>query len=58
MGCLFPIQQVSPNMWMHRADLQLPNLDLLMMFRDARVGQIGGGSSEIMRNVIAQRMGI
>jgi alkylation response protein AidB-like acyl-CoA dehydrogenase len=28
------------------------------MFRDARVGPIGGGSSEIMRNVIAARMKI
>ena len=28
------------------------------LYRDARVGPIGGGSSEIMRNVIAARMGI
>lgn len=28
------------------------------LFRDARVGLIGGGTSEIMRNVIAARMGI
>jgi alkylation response protein AidB-like acyl-CoA dehydrogenase len=28
------------------------------LYRDARVGPIGGGSSEIMRNVIAGRMGI
>lgn len=28
------------------------------LFRDARVGPIGGGSSEIMRNVIARLMGI
>jgi alkylation response protein AidB-like acyl-CoA dehydrogenase len=28
------------------------------LYRDARVGPIGGGSSEIMRNVIAGRMGL
>ena len=28
------------------------------LFRDARVGPIGGGSSEIMRNVIAKQMDI
>lgn len=28
------------------------------LFRDARVGPIGGGSSEIMRNVIARMMGL
>lgn len=28
------------------------------LFRDARVGPIGGGSSEIMRNVIARLMGL
>ena len=28
------------------------------LYRDARVGPIGGGSSEIMRNVIAGRMGV
>lgn len=28
------------------------------LFRDARVGPIGGGSSEIMRNVIAKLMGV
>lgn len=28
------------------------------LFRDARVGPIGGGSSEIMRNVIARQIGI
>lgn len=28
------------------------------LFRDARVGPIGGGSSEIMRNVIAKLMGL
>ena len=28
------------------------------LFRDARVGPIGGGSSEIMRNVIARLMGV
>ncbi|MBT6427854.1 MAG: acyl-CoA dehydrogenase family protein, partial [Rhodospirillaceae bacterium] len=32
--------------------------DMQMMFRDARVGPIGGGTSEIQRNVIAQRMGL
>lgn len=29
-----------------------------MYFRDARVGTIGGGTSEIMRNVIAKNMGL
>jgi len=29
-----------------------------MMFRDARVGMIGGGTSEIQRNVIARCMGL
>lgn len=29
-----------------------------MYFRDARVGTIGGGTSEIMRSVIARRMGL
>ena len=28
------------------------------LFRDARVGPIGGGSSEIMRNVIARQIGV
>ena len=28
------------------------------LYRDARVGPIGGGSSEIMRNVIAHRIGL
>jgi alkylation response protein AidB-like acyl-CoA dehydrogenase len=28
------------------------------LYRDARVGPIGGGSSEIMRTVIAKRMGV
>jgi len=28
------------------------------MFRDARVGTIGGGTSEIQRNVIARCMGL
>lgn len=32
--------------------------DMQRMFCDARVGPIGGGSSEIMRNVIAKRMGL
>lgn len=32
--------------------------DMQMMFRDARVGPIGGGTSEIQRNVIARRMGL
>jgi alkylation response protein AidB-like acyl-CoA dehydrogenase len=32
--------------------------EMQMMFRDARVGPIGGGTSEIQRNVIAQRMGL
>ncbi|MDP6709105.1 MAG: acyl-CoA dehydrogenase family protein [Alphaproteobacteria bacterium] len=30
--------------------------DMQRLFREARVGPIGGGSSEIMRNVIAKRM--
>ncbi len=28
--------------------------DMQMMFRDARVGPIGGGTNEIQRNVIAR----
>lgn len=32
--------------------------DMQMMFRDARVGTIGGGTSEIQRNVIARWMGL
>jgi len=32
--------------------------DMQRLFREARVGPIGGGSSEIMRNVIAKRMGL
>ncbi|MCA8927639.1 MAG: acyl-CoA/acyl-ACP dehydrogenase [Alphaproteobacteria bacterium] len=32
--------------------------DMQMLFRDARVGPIGGGTSEIQRNVIASRMGL
>ena len=30
--------------------------DMQMFFRDSRVGPIGGGSSEIQRNVIAKQM--
>lgn len=29
-----------------------------MYFRDARVGTIGGGTSEIMRSIIAKQMGL
>ncbi|MGD9945202.1 MAG: acyl-CoA dehydrogenase family protein [Burkholderiaceae bacterium] len=32
--------------------------DMQMFFRDARVGPIGGGTSEIMRTVIARQMGL
>lgn len=32
--------------------------DMQMFFRDARVGTIGGGTSEIMRTVIAKQMGL
>jgi len=32
--------------------------DMQMFFRDARVGSIGGGTSEIMRTIIAKQMGI
>ncbi len=32
--------------------------DMERLFRDARLGSIGGGTSEIMRNVIAGRMGV
>ena len=32
--------------------------DMQMYFRDARVGTIGGGTSEIMRSVIAKNMGL
>ena len=30
--------------------------DMQRLFRDARLGTIGGGTSDILRNVIAQRM--
>jgi len=32
--------------------------EMQRMFADARQGTIGGGSSEVMRNVIAKRMGL
>ena len=32
--------------------------DMQRLFREARMGMIGGGTSEILRNVIAKRMGI
>jgi len=32
--------------------------DMQRLFREARVGVIGGGTSEILRNVIAKRMGV
>lgn len=32
--------------------------DMQRFFRDSRIGPIGGGSNEIQRNIIAQRMGI
>lgn len=32
--------------------------EMQMYFRDARVGPIGGGTSEIQKNVLAKRMGI
>jgi alkylation response protein AidB-like acyl-CoA dehydrogenase len=32
--------------------------DMQMFFRDSRVGPIGGGSNEILRNVIAKRLGL
>jgi alkylation response protein AidB-like acyl-CoA dehydrogenase len=32
--------------------------EMQMMFRDARVGMIGGGTSEIQRNIIARCMGL
>ncbi|MBL6952893.1 MAG: acyl-CoA/acyl-ACP dehydrogenase [Alphaproteobacteria bacterium] len=32
--------------------------DMQRLFREARMGMIGGGTSEILRNVIANRMGI
>ena len=32
--------------------------DMQMFWRDARVGPIGGGTSEVMRNVIAKQMGL
>ncbi|MGE0230677.1 MAG: acyl-CoA dehydrogenase family protein [Flavobacteriaceae bacterium] len=34
------------------------DFDIEMMFRDARVGTIGGGTSEVMRNVIAKLLGL
>ena len=32
--------------------------DMQRLFREARMGMIGGGTSEVMRNVIAGRMGV
>ena len=32
--------------------------EMQMYFRDARVGPIGGGTSEIMRTIIAKQMGL
>lgn len=32
--------------------------DMQRLFRDSRIASIGGGTSEIMRNVIAKRMGL
>lgn len=32
--------------------------DMQMYFRDSRVGPIGGGTSEIQRNILAKRMGL
>jgi alkylation response protein AidB-like acyl-CoA dehydrogenase len=32
--------------------------DMQRLFREARMGMIGGGTSEILRNVIANRMGV
>ena len=32
--------------------------DMQMIFRDARVGPIGGGTSEMQRNVTARWMGL
>ena len=32
--------------------------DMQRLFREARMGMIGGGTSEILRNVIAKRMGV
>jgi len=32
--------------------------DMQRLFREGRMGMIGGGTSEILRNVIAKRMGI
>ena len=32
--------------------------DMQCLFREARMGTIGGGTSEILRNVIANRMGV
>jgi alkylation response protein AidB-like acyl-CoA dehydrogenase len=32
------------------------NSEMQMYFRDSRVGTIGGGTSEILRNVIAKSM--
>ncbi len=32
--------------------------DMQMFFRDSRVGPVGGGGSEIQRNILAKRMGL
>jgi alkylation response protein AidB-like acyl-CoA dehydrogenase len=32
--------------------------EMQMYYRDSRVGPIGGGTSEIMRTVIAKQMGL
>jgi len=36
----------------------IADYDMQMLFRDARVGPIGGGTSEIQRNVISRLMGL
>ncbi|MFP6725375.1 MAG: acyl-CoA dehydrogenase family protein, partial [Alphaproteobacteria bacterium] len=32
--------------------------EMQRLFREARLGPIGGGTSEILRNVIGKRMGL
>lgn len=37
---------------------QMPEYDMERYFRDAKQAMVGGGPSEIQRNIIAQAMGL
>ena len=37
---------------------QLPEYDMERYFREAKHGMVGGGTSEIQRNIIAKEMGL